>query len=508
MKNVDVKKRPWVKNAALAFLSLMVVLLFFSNDIMNRSLPEVAAQHTQSGTITARIRGSGTVVANETFPVSTDHAQQVTMVHVGYGDRVQVGDVLLTLLQAGSFDLEQAKAELEALELELEQFLIMSSPDVNYASFNRAIQRAREELTEAQRERSSITYNETAYLNAKAAVEDARKTENLRQIDLEIAEAALTAYDAIHQDFEDTPERNTLVETVNNARTAHFNAWSARMRIETDTNFFVLESNRGLWISANSRVNMAQDALDMAIEALTNQQKADGRESSLFNMTLRQKNKAIDDKRTEISNLQKEGVPTEITSLVNGVVRQINISIGDTTVPETPLINIEIVDRGYTLTIPVTAEQSTRVRVGDYAQVDRGWWGWGEEITAVLSAIRADPQNPATNRVLVFSLHGYDLESNTQLNITMAQRSENYNVIVPNSAIRSDTNGEFVLLVESRSSPFGNRYVATRVDITILATDDANSAISGGGLSGWDFVITTSNKPIEPGDQIRLVDNP
>jgi len=64
-----------------------------------------------------------------------------------------------------------------------------------------------------------------------------------------------------------------------------------------------------------------------------------------------------------------------------------------------------------------------------------------------------------------------------------------------------------VLVVMSRSSPLGNRYIATRVDVNILASDDTNTAVSG-ALTGWDFVITTSTAPIDPGMQVRLVDNP
>jgi hypothetical protein len=107
---------------------------------------------------------------------------------------------------------------------------------------------------------------------------------------------------------------------------------------------------------------------------------------------------------------------------------------------------------------------------------------------------------------LHFSVSG-DVESGSNLNLTLAQRSENYEIVVPNSALRSDTNGDFVLVVESRSSPLGNRYIATRADINILASDDTHTAVTG-GLTGWDFVITHSSEPINPGMQVRLADNP
>ena len=57
------KKRDWVKNAAIIFLSVLLVLTFFSNTLMNRSLPEVATQSVTNGTITAKVRGTGTVTA-------------------------------------------------------------------------------------------------------------------------------------------------------------------------------------------------------------------------------------------------------------------------------------------------------------------------------------------------------------------------------------------------------------------------------------------------------------
>lgn len=56
-----------------------------------------------------------------------------------------------------------------------------------------------------------------------------------------------------------------------------------------------------------------------------------------------------------------------------------------------------------------------------------------------------------------------------------------------------------------KSSPLSNRYIATRVDVQVLAEDDTSAAVSG--LSAGDFVITTSSKPVEAGSQVRMVEN-
>jgi len=91
---MEEKKRGWVKNVAIVFLTIMLLLTFFSNTIMNRSLPQVAVQYAQSGTIETQIRGSGTVKANESYEVSIDQTREIKTVAVRSGDEVRTGDVL------------------------------------------------------------------------------------------------------------------------------------------------------------------------------------------------------------------------------------------------------------------------------------------------------------------------------------------------------------------------------------------------------------------------------
>ena len=92
-----VKRREWVKTAAIIFLAVLLVLTFFSNTIMNRSLPEVAAQYVESGSINARIRGSGTISANEVYEVSLSQTRKIRSVLVKVGQQVNAGDTLFEL---------------------------------------------------------------------------------------------------------------------------------------------------------------------------------------------------------------------------------------------------------------------------------------------------------------------------------------------------------------------------------------------------------------------------
>ena len=105
----------------------------------------------------------------------------------------------------------------------------------------------------------------------------------------------------------------------------------------------------------------------------------------------------------------------------------------------------------------------------------------------------------------MFRLSGEGVEAGSNITLSIGQRSATYDTLVPNSALRNDANGDFVLVVTAKNTPLGNRYTATRVGVTVLAKDDTKSAVTG--LSSGDFVITTSTAPIEAGSQVRLVDN-
>ena len=169
-------------------------------------------------------------------------------------------------------------------------------------------------------------------------------------------------------------------------------------------------------------------------------------------------------------------------------------------IKDSVLCTIEVPDMGYSMSFSVTNDQAARLRVGDSATVSNYYWG--SEITATLSSIRIDPKNPQTNKLLTFDVSG-DVNAGAELTVSVGQRSANYDWVVPKSALHNDSNGDFVYKVESKNSPLGNRYVARRVNVEILAMDDNSVAVSG--ELGWgDYVITTSSAPLKNGDLVRL----
>ena len=211
--------------------------------------------------------------------------------------------------------------------------------------------------------------------------------------------------------------------------------------------------------------------------------------------------KVISDCEENIKKLEEKSIGAKIPAQVGGKVTEINVVAGEEAEAQKTVAKIEMSEKGYSLEMTVTTEQAKKVKIGDEAEVQYFWYG---DASATLQSIATDSQNPSKNKILKFAVKG-DVTPGQSLQLAMGSKGQNYDVIVPNSAIREDNNGKFVLSVVAKSSPLGNRYVAERVDVDVLASDDTSSAVSG-AISGSEFIITTSTKPIEAGMQVRLVE--
>ena len=663
MEEQVVKKRAWVKNAVIVFLSMMLVLTFFSNTIMNRSLPEVATAYVESGSINAKIRGSGTVSAGESYDVVMDQTRKVASVLVQVGDTVMPGDVLFTLAETESQELKQAQDALEDMRLSYEKSLL-NMDTADYAQENRNIQKAREALAEAQADMAECAVTDEQLYQAQMALKEAERyqkqvedvlsemkadmadviaqydtleakitaweqeSESLsetienyeKQIrnlkagtgdledDLKAAEANLkslqreyadlrisygAAYDALKEkassvaagndiviqmeilagkadaDLEQKEayekiqpvlnklnaaqdevstlqallddqasvqeQINTLQDTLEQAeddysdlRSGIKSAKRELNDLEDDVEAFENETEgyeeqlkqagetvealteqydelkmlKSNYESAEERVKDCQTHLEDLMFALAEQKKADGKMAASQQLDLDQARKEIAEQEELIAELQMNALGAEVTAKVAGQISSLNVTAGrDATAGET-LAVIEVVDRGYTVRLPVTTEQSKKVRLGDKATVTNYYWG--EQIDATLTQIINDPGNPGQGKLLVFTLTG-DISSGQNVTLSVGEKSANFDAIIPNSALRTDTNGTFVLVVLAKNSPLGNRYIATRVDVTVLAQDDTTAAVSG--LSAGDYVITTASKPLEAGMQVNMVEN-
>ncbi len=263
--------------------------------------------------------------------------------------------------------------------------------------------------------------------------------------------------------------------------------------------------NRAAIASLQTQLNaenaVLSDASDKLAKAQETQQKIVEKlntETELASMY-----QTIQEAQTAFDQIGTDGSGNKLIAAQAGIVSNLSVSKGQTTVAGEPLMTITNTDGGYAATITVTTEQSRRIKIGDTADIDENWYY--SNLSAVVTAIRSNSENPGQSKLVDIKIDG-DVAEGTSLNFAIGERNSSYNLIVPNGAMREDKNGKFILIIRQKSSPLGNRYFAKRVDVEIAASDDVNSAVTG-ELEGYEYVITTSTKSIKAGDQVRLTES-
>lgn len=569
-ENGGKKRREWVKNAAIIFLSVMLVLTFFSNTFMNYSLPEVAAQYVQSGTITAKIRGTGTVESGDPYNVKISETRTISSVLVKTGDKVEKGDPLLLLEDKESKELTDAQAALDKAMLDFE--LALLSGDISNSTFQNVqngnvasvytyqnrIVAAEAEIDKWQKQVDEAT----AAINQLKAAQvnvDAGGTPDIssEQNKVSVAQAALNS-DEIKIAKDKISEWQAAQATCQ-ATIDKYNENIASSVSDGDYSNQVTEDEYNLAVRNRDRyqdlINEKQNfinnnpdkvkAYDEKVKALADANKAladkqNSKENSTSSLTVQTQNwqteldkrniqlKAAQDtkeqllkdisselnldyqldtlqkQRDDIAEMQAKAVGASIEAPISGTITSVTVKAGDEAQPDTALVTMQPEGKGFTMSFSVTNDQAKRLSVGDKADLVNSWRYDDMDIT--LSSIKPDTTDPGQKKLLTFDITGDEVTPGQSLNVSVGQKSANYDLIVPNSAIREDSNGKFILIVESKSSPLGNRYVATRVDVEVLASDDTQSAISG-ALYGYEFVITTSTQPVEAGKLVRLANN-
>ena len=221
-------------------------------------------------------------------------------------------------------------------------------------------------------------------------------------------------------------------------------------------------------------------------------------------LELKNTQEAINKAQAKVDRLEKEEIGASITSPVDGRVTSLTYSAGETTAADAEAAVIQIQGKKLSVSFSVKKEQAQKLKVGDEAEPQNPW-EYNDDFHAVLRQIAADQSDPQNSRILKFEIDSDSVSQGDNVQLQIAESSKTYDLVVPNSAVRSDSNGTFVLVLQTRQSPMGNRYIVSRESVKVLAKDDTNSAISG-AIGAYSYVVTESTKMISSGDQVRLAD--
>lgn len=438
------ERKDKIKNIAIVFLSIMLVLTFFSNTIMNYSLVEVSTQGVYGGAITTKVRGSGTVEAAEAVLVEAALGRKIETVNVRTGAEVEEGDVLFVLGAGDSNELAEAKKNYENAKMAYEIAILQNNITVE------------ERKVIESGSFGSLTDRQLALTTAMDELEKMQKQYDKMGETIAAKKAQAEGLDP------NSAEAKAIVAYLMD------NGWKYEELGKK------LEEAKKNVIDANVYIQQ---------------------------ITLGQQYQELCDLKVKVEELQGNGGNREIKAPMAGTVTQVNYYAGQTVKDNPIVMEIKPENEAYTMQFTVSQTQSKRIKPGDPAEI---LYNWGsDDITARVANVQRDPMN-RESYIVTCELFG-DVGVGDYYTLSIGQQSAEYDHVVPTSCIREDSNGKFVLIIESKSTPLGNRYYARRVDVEIITSDDANSAITG-ALDSYVYVITTTSKPVEENQQVRLAE--
>ena len=554
-----------IKKAAIVFLTAMLVLTFFSNTIMNYSLPEVATEPVSSGTVSNKVRVQGTVETNSDYEVTVSGPRIIKEVKVEVGDTVKKDQVLFTFDEGENTELTEAEDTLDQMELDYAKSLLKSMPD--YTSDNMDIKTAKDDLDAAIKAQEKAATNSKNLKTAKKEAVTAKKNVAAQQKKVDTIQAKIDAYGEIG-DYEtaqaqvtattkeleslkiqladlkedlkdaqanggDTKEitrgiRDKELEITNKEQdlqnekkiaetlkttSGTYNQLKSDLAKEskvlaglqetlTEKNAKVEELNGVPSLEeAKAAVKEKRKALDQMLLALTDKKKQDSLTQHAEDMDTKAAKDKIEKQKQLVEKLKNSNDLKEVKSKEEGIVAQIDFKEGDSVTADAPLAKIQLAESGYIVKGTITKAQSKLIRVGNEATVENIW---DDDMQASVKSIKADTENPNQNMIVTFEVKG-NIDVGQNLALSVGEKSSRYDAVVPNNAIREDSKGKFVLVVTVKGTPLGNRYKVKRADVEVMASDDNSSGVTG-GVYEYDNVVTNSSKPLEEGMQVRLVE--
>lgn len=259
--------------------------------------------------------------------------------------------------------------------------------------------------------------------------------------------------------------------------------------------------------AAETQMTSAQRAVDSASRGVT---QAENKASSERKTSAEAQQQAqiekleyLSEKRAKEKNLQmlseldaNQGV---LVSPIDGSVVALLEELG-TTQDGQKLAVISRKDRGFAFTAKLPEKEAQNLHVGDKGTLNYSAEGKKRTADATVTAI--SPTDEEGNVTITAQLGEGNFGVGTA-SMEITRQSEQYGSVLPLSALRNDSKGDFVLVMQEKKTVMGNVQTAMRVPVQVLDKDSDKMAVES-SLLPEDKIITDSSKPISEGDKVRL----
>ena len=380
--------------------------------------------------------------------------------------------------------------------------------DPNYNDYVNARDAAKTAMDAAEATKNSA---ETAMKTASSAKDKAEENMNNAKAEKDNALSALNTAEAAMKEAEKleavAPSEEDLKKAEEDVKAKQSALNKAEEDLKNKKNSDSSNSNK----NKENQDNLNKQAHNLSVEVADLKAKIEKLQAERDAYLTEEKTKINLEKKYQeilkqdkkVKDLEAKAIGGEIKSPVAGEITAVNYTAGEKVEAGSTVAVIQIDGKGFKTSFPVTAKQAKSVKVGDEVEIINAWY-YGD-MEANLVAIQPDKNNTRDGKLLVFSLNGTGINPGQSITLSVGQKSSSYDLIVPISALHEDNNGNFVYKLETRSTPFGSRYIAKRVDVRVLAKDDKVAAIDA-DIYAYEYVITNSSKDFNNKDQVKLAE--
>ncbi len=183
---------------------------------------------------------------------------------------------------------------------------------------------------------------------------------------------------------------------------------------------------------------------------------------------------------------------------VAGSVTSSAVSVGSMASTSSAAMMLSDQTGGLELRVQVDEDSAAEMAIGDEASITVSDQVYQSQILSLAAMTDKEGMYEAS-----FLLPGDVGSVGVKATMRLRKRTQNYDVIVPLTALRSDDDGDFVYVVEQQDSSLGAKMAARRVDVYVLDQDSSRAALQG-GLSQRDTVVARGDRNIQDGDRVRL----
>jgi multidrug resistance efflux pump len=182
----------------------------------------------------------------------------------------------------------------------------------------------------------------------------------------------------------------------------------------------------------------------------------------------------------------------------DGDILTIDAKAGSVVSTGAPVMTVNDRSRGLSLTVQIDEDSVGEMTVGDTADVTVGDDMQSCPITSIAASTEVQGMFDVS-----FSIPDNFGVVGQQASIKFRKRTQQYDVLIPLSALRQDNDGDFIYVVNQQEGSLGTQISVKRVDVYVLDQDNTRAALQA-GITQRDLIVARSDRDIQDGDRVRL----